>query len=330
MARRITAFLLAPALSLLLLPRAFPPLAAFCRIHLTRPLTAFIASGIARVPFPMAGWFAATAASAIAVLALLAPAHRRAAQWLAALLAGLLLAYTAVWGVLYACPTGSAKAMSPETLRLLCERLTDEADDALSRAAPEDDFGRLCERGRDLMRAWTGLPLTRPKAASRPALFTALGLAGLYFPFTGEAIVNPEDCPDTLPFTICHELAHQAGVTREGEANYCAFLACEAGGDASFRYSACFTTLLYAMKALRSIDRIGWLKALSRMSPALYSRFIRANGLASEQPVGARAAQQIVSDAFLRLSGDREGIASYERVLPLLAAHWRLDSEAPI
>ena len=61
----------------------------------------------------------------------------------------------------------------------------------------------------------TLLPLVPAKWTRFPALFSALGIAGLYFPFTGEAIVNGDDLPDTLPFTICHELAHQAGFARE-------------------------------------------------------------------------------------------------------------------
>ena len=320
MTRRITGALFAAVLAFLLLPRAFPAVAVFVRLHVARPLAAFAGSLSARVSFPLAGYFTILAALIIAALSLLSFRSPRAA-----LLCALLCAYWAMWGSLYACPAARADVLSNQALSRLCRRLIDEADMAMTQAAPEGDLERLLETGCALMRAQTGLPLSPAKAARHPGLLTRLGLAGLYFPFTGESIVNPEDCPDTLPFTICHELAHQAGVAREDEASYCAFLACETSESALFRYSACFTALLYAMKSLRAADRADWLNTLSRMSDALYGRFVRANGLAAALPGGA---QQGLTDVFLRLNGDPDGISSYERVLPLLAAHWRIDAGA--
>ena len=146
----------------------------------------------------------------------------------------------------------------------------------------------------------------------------------MYFPFTGESLVNPTDLPDTLPFTICHEMAHQAGFAREDEASFAAFLACESSEWLSFRYSAHFTALLYAMKALYVENPSAWEKCVNSMSPALYERFVSANGLMSFPTGIIRKAQLMVTDAFLRFSGDVSGTASYERFIWLIADHWGL------
>jgi len=45
-----------------------------------------------------------------------------------------------------------------------------------------------------------------------------LGIGGVYFPFTGEANVNISMPHTSIPFTACHEMAHQIGFAREDEA----------------------------------------------------------------------------------------------------------------
>src|SRR5690554_7630473 len=45
------------------------------------------------------------------------------------------------------------------------------------------------------------------------------------------------------PFTACHELAHQAGIGFEDEANYIGFVLARQSDDALFRYSAYYATV---------------------------------------------------------------------------------------
>jgi len=54
-----------------------------------------------------------------------------------------------------------------------------------------------------------------------------LGIGGVYFPFTGEANVNISMPHTSIPFTACHEMAHQIGFAREDEANFIAYIACK-------------------------------------------------------------------------------------------------------
>ena len=55
-------------------------------------------------------------------------------------------------------------------------------------------------------------------------MLSYLGISGIFIPFTCEANVNAT-LPDwEIPFTACHELAHQRGFAREDEANYVGYL----------------------------------------------------------------------------------------------------------
>ena len=313
---------LAAVLLLFAAARLSPAFALFLARKVSRPLTISISGLSARLPFPIAGSFAIGCLAAAVLLCLLFR-HRSARRVLSWLLCALLTAYILLWDALYALPSPTAARLSASSLNALCKRLIEEAEAALP-AFPERDESLLLDRGLALMRAQTGSPLSPAKLTRFPGVFSALGIAGLYFPFTGEALVNGDDLPDTLPFTICHELAHQAGFAREEDANYCAFLACEAGGDSLFCYSACFTMLLYAMKALYRADCAAWNECVCGMSRELLTRFAGADGLMTAHPSRVQAAQRAVCDVFLRFSGEADGAASYERVIGLLAAHWEL------
>ena len=50
--------------------------------------------------------------------------------------------------------------------------------------------------------------------------FSAMGVSGIYSPFTVEANINGEMPDMEKPFTACHELSHLRGYMNEGEANY--------------------------------------------------------------------------------------------------------------
>jgi len=82
----------------------------------------------------------------------------------------------------------------------------------------------------------------------------ALGIFGIYWPFTGEANVNRNLPEVLLPFTAAHEKAHQRGVASEDEANFIGYQVCRASGKPYAAYSGSFAALLYALGALRVAD----------------------------------------------------------------------------
>ena len=58
-------------------------------------------------------------------------------------------------------------------------------------------------------------------------MYTSMGIAGMTMPLTGEAAVNPEIPGISIPFTMCHEMAHRMCISQERDANLAAFLTCD-------------------------------------------------------------------------------------------------------
>ncbi|MGI8951586.1 MAG: DUF3810 domain-containing protein [Chitinophagaceae bacterium] len=73
-----------------------------------------------------------------------------------------------------------------------------------------------------------------------------LGFLGYYNPFTGEAQVNVTTPPFTIPYTCCHEVAHQLGYGTEDEANFVGYLVAKSSSDPLFHYSVYFDLFNYA------------------------------------------------------------------------------------
>jgi hypothetical protein len=93
----------------------------------------------------------------------------------------------------------------------------------------------------------------KPVSSSRR--MSTLGVAGFYFPFTGEANFN-QDAPDCQrPFTIAHEKAHQRCVTGEDEANFLGYLACVTSDDPYVRYSGYLFAQRQLLSELLKVDR---------------------------------------------------------------------------
>ena len=84
---------------------------------------------------------------------------------------------------------------------------------------------------------------------------SALRFTGFYFPFTGEPNVNMDSPAAFLPATVCHELAHQRGVTAEEACNFIGILAAVRSEDVGYRYSGWLTGFGYLSNALYSADR---------------------------------------------------------------------------
>ncbi len=84
------------------------------------------------------------------------------------------------------------------------------------------------------------------KAVRYPEWMRKLHIAGIFVPFTGEALVDTTRSAVATPFTAAHELAHMMGIADEAAANYAAYVACTDYGGA-FAYSARLWALRYAL-----------------------------------------------------------------------------------
>lgn len=151
---------------------------------------------------------------------------------------------------------------------------------------------------------------TSPKPAYFSGLLTRLGIAGFYFPFTGEPHYNA-DAPDfQLPFSAAHEMAHQRGVARESEANFVAYLVCVNSRDPFVRYSG----YRNGLGVLSELSRLEPEKAKSlaqRLGPG-YAEDSRRAALFWAKAAGrAGALSRRINDLYLRANRVKAGVEDY-------------------
>ena len=150
------------------------------------------------------------------------------------------------------------------------------------------------------------------------ALFSRLGISGIFIPFTGEPLFNRHMPGASKPVAIAHEKAHQRGITDEGEANLAAVLACLTAPEPYLRYAAALyasSTLLsganrYAPDEVRAIAG-QWGPGPRRDLQAIREFWEQHRGRAM------RAASR-VNDAYLRSNRVEGGVQSYGRVASML------------
>ncbi len=98
------------------------------------------------------------------------------------------------------------------------------------------------------------LPRFKVKPTSLGYMLNYLGIQGYYNPLSGEAQFNRFIPRFMHPFVLTHEMAHQAGIAAEDDANLMAYIICVESNNAAFRYSAYFNLYLYAYADLKSKD----------------------------------------------------------------------------
>ena len=159
--------------------------------------------------------------------------------------------------------------------------------------------------------------------------YTSMGITGVHMPITGEAAVNPQTPAVSLPYTMCHEMAHRMCIATENDANFAAFLACLANEDPAFRYSAYFMAYRYCYNALMAEGTADAVAAAARIDLQVnaylrfdmkkYDHFFSSHRNETLSVVG-----DTVNDTYIKVSGDEQGTASYGKVSDLLV-NWYIE-----
>ena len=221
------------------LARVCAPATLACGAVGWRPLSL----GRAAVPVPGVGWGGGAGPSA-------APARRGDAwppqavrqRFAAVFLAFLLLSYALLWAPLARAQVPPSPEAGPERYRALAQSLAAQAQ-----ALWTDDFpdaAQTAAQAARLLLEETGR-LPTIKAARYPEVLKALNLAGLCFPWTGEAIFRGDLSGLSLPFVAATRGAHQLGYGKRGnQASYVAYRAClrQKGPWPARLPPTCFTT----------------------------------------------------------------------------------------
>ena len=272
--------------------------------------------------------------------------RRRSARpllaWLASAVltvACLIFLFLSLWGLnYYAEPLGSGIEVPDRSAGTLYETavwLRDEMNLLAPQVARDDDgvcdaggFDELAKRaplGYDALADKAGdyvRGMAPPKHALIPDLLARFGIAGIYVPFTGEAVVDSTAIDAHLPFSLCHELAHRQGVAPEDEANYHAFLACTAHPDTIFRSSGYHLAFIYCSNALAGADSTLFSQLWEDVSPLAVNDIRAQNDHLKEYEGPLKDVGETVNNTYLETMGQERGVESYGLVVDLLIAEY--------
>lgn len=154
-------------------------------------------------------------------------------------------------------------------------------------------------------------PVGRPKPLASSRLFSQMGIAGIFIPYTGEANYNDHQPELLKPASILHELAHLKGIALEGEANFTAYLASRYSEDPQIRYSATMLALFQSGSVLMDMDEQVATEIFQLYSPGV-KLDIREYNLYWRQFQGRlQDFSRELNDVYLRTNGQEGGVNTY-------------------
>jgi len=163
-------------------------------------------------------------------------------------------------------------------------------------------------------------PVKRTYLSSTILSYT--GTTGIFICMTGESTVNAQTFSVSQPYTMCHEAAHRYGIAGEDEANYAAFLACEASRNTSFRYSGYYNAFVYCYNALYAVSPKTAQALWNSSNNTLRQDCAAANAHYEPYEGKVQDAAQKVNDTYLKTFSET-GVQSYGEAADYLIAHWR-------
>ncbi len=147
------------------------------------------------------------------------------------------------------------------------------------------------------------------------------GITGIYIPFTGEANVNTFIPDFMIPATTVHEMAHQRGIAREDEANFCAYLACVNHPDEDFQYSGTILALIYSLNSLKRYDTEAYSKVILQLSDGVKGDLKYLNEFWDNYEGKVEEISDKVNDTYLKSNGQKDGVKSYGQMVDLLLGY---------
>lgn len=167
---------------------------------------------------------------------------------------------------------------------------------------------------------------SKPKPVILSKLMSYTGITGFYFPFTAEPNVNIDMPYTALPFTACHECAHERGFAREDEANFISYIVCNNSGNSVFMYSGNFNALIYSMNALYMYNQLEYYKLTKEYTNNLKHDLEAYNNYWQKFEGPIEQFSEKVNNAYLKANQQKNGIHSYGQMVDLLLAYYRKTS----
>ena len=171
-------------------------------------------------------------------------------------------------------------------------------------------------------------PLFRYERASlKTSLFSTLlsymGYGGYLNPFTGEAQVNARLPLFRFPVVCGHEVGHQLGYSAENETNFIGYLATRESPDPYFRYSAATFALSYCLAEVDRRDSLARKELTRSLHPGVRANYAEVQAFWERYQNPMEPVFKAIFNRYLEVNRQKDGIASYNRIVSLLVAYRR-------
>jgi hypothetical protein len=191
-------------------------------------------------------------------------------------------------------------------------------------------FKEVEKRSREYFKKYTDSRTKLHGLNVKPSIFgyfmQHLGIQGYYNPFTGEAQVNSYLPAFMLPFVVCHEMAHQAGIAAEDDANLLAYVLGAKVNDPVFNYSAYLNLWLYTNARVRGIDTALAGHFKRSLNPLTHRHLDTLREIRRKYDSDVSDYSSILYDEYLKLHKQKEGIQTYDKV-SVSAWAWELQRD---
>lgn len=267
--------------------------------------------------------------------------RRRMVRWLTGVLLSvctLVTLYIALWGLNYYAPKMQERLDLPERqytpaeLKEATKYYLDRANELAADVERDEngvmveyDFTALSEHAGDGYKTlaqtydcFDGSTARVKKLLSSP-LMGKVGTTGVFVCLTGESTVSTTTFQASMPFTMAHEIGHRMAFAREDEANFAAFLACDASTRPEFRYSGYYLAYVYCYNALYKVDPTAAAEIGAGCGELLLND-IRAAGAHYDEVEDKKASEihDTVYEGYLKAFSVDSGMQSYGDVADLL------------
>ncbi len=141
-----------------------------------------------------------------------------------------------------------------------------------------------------------------------------MAIDGYYNPFTGEGQVNGRMPAFMMPFIVCHEMAHQAGIAAEGDANLMAYALGTATNDVSFNYSSYLNIWLYINNRLFRRDSVVAKQFEAQLNKLTAAHIDTLEVLSKKYDNDVSRYGTELYDEYLKMQNQKEGLRTYGNV----------------
>ncbi len=155
-------------------------------------------------------------------------------------------------------------------------------------------------------------------------LLRGIELEGYYNPFTGEGQFDKKQPPCSMPELFTHEIAHQAGIAAEGDANLLSYAVCTASGDSSFCYSAYLNAWQLTNERLSDEDSELAVKFEQQLNPLTVAHLDSLEQLSKKYNNQLARIFNKFFDQFLKTQSKDDGLDDYATIS---TTAWRLEQK---